>query len=504
MNKKLIIGMTALCLGVAVGGGVGGYFINNAIDGNSLVKEENVEIVEGYKDYILPEDMNYTSYSIYEISDNFAMFSSSTVGMYMLNKQTKEFTFFNSSYVSSFSDTIGDYKYFWLGNNNLFKINGQTGEYDIVALNSGVAFSSLSFIGSNGNKLFMKGSDNSNSSNQYYFLSFDTVKGQSEVFSITNSQYNQITYCVELENAYFLTRLYEVGSSSSTNYHSYLAKKEDLSITEINSYHLYSKTSYLVKDSKMYAVMKNENYMYMCKIDLTTGEISKLGNTTVGTGSYKFMPMKKGFIYGAVYNVNSESYSSNSTLYYISFEDDSITPLSYGDTANVSCRCFVVNGQFLVSPISTSNNRYGSLATFDEESVSLNKIYTALVSSSSSSYCVIYEFNGKYYVSSDGSNYSKMTFKEDGAIEFARVKLKCSITTSTKYELEENKYLFVTSGLHYYDFATDTYKLLRSGDMKIEEMTIEDNLVYLYVNSGVKYEFNLDTLTFKAVAYWEE
>ena len=44
MNKKLIIGMTALCLGVAVGGGVGGYFINNAVGGNSLVPTVSVSV----------------------------------------------------------------------------------------------------------------------------------------------------------------------------------------------------------------------------------------------------------------------------------------------------------------------------------------------------------------------------------------------------------------------------------------------------------------------------
>jgi hypothetical protein len=169
---------------------------------------------------------------------------------------------------------------------------------------------------------------------------------------------------------------------------------------------------------------------------------------------------------------------------------------------------YIIDGKLLICPQTTTSNRYGTIAVFNESTKSLETIFTALVSSSSSSYsyCTIYEFNGKYYVSADGSNFALMTKNKDGEFEFKTINLKCNLT-STKYKLDDDKYLFVDNGIKYYDFATDTYKVLLSGNSSnsysIKDLSVDGDIVTIYVDNNVKYEFNLKSLTFKAVAYWQ-
>lgn len=206
MEKKLIVGLAGLGIGLAVAGGVGGYFIANS---TKEQKEENAVVAqEDFTDYNLPAEFNYVSYTLYDISENFSMFSSSSLGMYLLNKETKEFSFFNSSYISAsgaVSDEVNGFKYLWLNNKNLFKINTKTGDYEIVSLNSGVAFTYLYFIGHDGNRIFIKGNG---SSNDYYFLVFDTEKYESDVYSITWSSYYDVDLAIDLGDYYFLAKSY--------------------------------------------------------------------------------------------------------------------------------------------------------------------------------------------------------------------------------------------------------------------------------------------------------
>ncbi len=156
MSKKLIIDLASLGIGLAVAGGVGGYFVAGALNENKIPTNQNGEITSQVEltDYNLPEEFNYVSYTIYEINDKFAMFSSSSVGSYILNKETKDFIFFNSSSISEHSEIINENMYFWLSNYNLFKFNVITGAYETVSLNSGVAFTNLSFIGYSGDNIF--------------------------------------------------------------------------------------------------------------------------------------------------------------------------------------------------------------------------------------------------------------------------------------------------------------------------------------------------------------
>ena len=99
-----------------------------------------------------------------------------------------------------------------------------------------------------------------------------------------------------------------------------------------------------------------------------------------------------------------------------------------------------------------------------------------------------------------------MTFNDNGEISFKNLTLKTN-PTYTKYQVGEKKYIIEDSGLKYYDFENDIYKSLKSvsssSSCDVVQLDIKDNIATIYASNNVKYEFNLETLTFKAVAYWE-
>jgi len=509
MGKGLIIGLAGLGVGLAVAGGVGGYFIHDSLDKKTPTKtEENNAEVVSYTDYDFPEEFNYTSHTVYEVGEDFAMFSSQSIGMYFLNKKTKEFTFFNSSYVSSASKEVNGQKYFWLNNNNLFKVNTETGESEIVALNSGVAFAGLSFKGYSGDKILMIGysTSGSYSTNQYYFLAYDTIKGTSDVYSITSNQYNYTEVAIDFGSCYYLSRIYNSSSgSSSSTYDSYLLNKTTKEAVTVSSYYLYKSNGYFVKDDKVYAILKKGSSNYLSTINLSTGAVVELESITYNIGT--FYEYEKGLMLCQIREINGTNYGSQYYAYYVSFEDDSVKPLGFDGEEKTYTYAYVVNDKLVFTPYTTTTNRYGKLALFNETTKELETIYTALVSSSSSwSYCSIYEFEGRYYVSSDGGNYALMTVASNGDFTFKRINLKCSVL-SKKYELAENQYILETEGLKYYDFENDVYKNLlsssSSSSVKIEKLDVEGNIATIYVSNNIKYEFNLTTLSFKAIAHWE-
>ena len=504
MGKGLIIGLAGLGIGLAVAGGVGGYFIADAQNkeipkNNEMTTETTVEEEVAFCDYNFPEEFNYVSHSVYDIGENFALFSSSSVGSYLLNKETKDFTFFNSSYVSTYSKEINGSVYFWLANNNLFKFDVKQGNYEVVALNSGVAFSNLSFIGYSGNTLLLKGYSSLSSSSTYHLVAFDTEKGQSQVFDITNTQYNYADVCLDLGETYYLTRIYDISTSSSSVCSSYLFNKESKDCITISDYYLYGKSLYKVKGTKMYAVLRNSTTNFLCSIDTTDGTMTVLQTSFSGNG--KFFDCENGTIYSYQRELGNSGYYSSIYAYYISFEDDSVTKIGYEDESPYCCT-YVINDKLVFSPQTTTTNKYGRLALFNEETKQLETIFTALVSSSNSSSCTIYEFNGKYYVSSDNSNFAVMEVTESGNFIFKKINLKCSLN-ATKYDLGENRYVFASEGIKFYDFDNDIYKSLTSSSISVVDLTVEDNIVIIYASNNVKYEFNLTTLSFKAVAYWQ-
>lgn len=506
MSKKLIIGLASLGIGLAVAGGVGGYFVADALNENKIPTNQNGEITSqvDITDYNLPEEFNYVSYTIYEINDKFAMFSSSSVGSYILNKETKDFIFFNSSSISEHSEIINENMYFWLSNYNLFKFNVNTGAYETVSLNSGVAFTNLSFIGYSGDNIILKGSSNATSSLEYYFAIYNTMSGDCEVVEISNSQYNYTTNCLDLGNYFYFTRIYDLSSGSTSTYSSYLYNKESKQLTTIDSYYLLDEDTFIVKENKMYAAMRNGTSTSLCNVNLTNGQVSVLQSSISTNG--KFSELTKGFVYSYQMTLNNNGYSS-SYAYYTSYEDGSVIKIGYEDDDSIYMLTYNIEGHLLFSPrTDNSSNRYGRIAIFNEETKKLETIYTALVSSSSNSYCMIYEFDGKYFASSDNDNFAKIAFGENGEISFKKLNLKTN-PTYTKYQVGEKKYIIEDSGLKYYDFENDIYKSLKSvsssSSCDVVQLDIKDNIATIYASNNVKYEFNLETLTFKAVAYWE-
>ncbi len=505
MSKGLIIGLASLGIGLAIAGGVGGYFINDAISKKNVqipnITTDDEGTIYELKDYNFPEEFNYVSHTVYDIGDKFALFSSSTIGSYVLNKETKSFKFFNSSNVSSHSEIVNGYKYFWLSNNNLFKFNIETGEYEIVSMNSGVAFSSLTFIGNTETHMFMKGYNSSAvSGTSYYVVDFDTEKGQSEVYSITSSESYNIDSCIDLGDYLWTTKVYANLSSSSTA-SSYIFNKKSKEKHTLESSMLYREGNYIIKDKKLYAQLKRSSTTEICSVDLTSGEISTIQTLTYTGGT--IFQLKKGFLYCYYMNVNSSSYSST-TAYYVSFEDDSATQIQTGSSSSY-CIAYVVNDKILISPSSSSSgSKNGTLATFDEDSKTLTTIFTALVTSSSSYQCNIYRFEDRYYVSADGSNFALMQIEANGEFSFKNINLKVR-PTADSVKLAENKYLYISDGIKYYDFETDMYKsLASSSSLKVKDVQVNGNIAIIYASNHIKYEFNMESLSFKTIAYWEE
>ena len=250
--------------------------------------------------------------------------------------------------------------------------------------------------------------------------------------------------------------------------------------------------------------MRNGSSTSLCTVNLTNGGVTVLQSSVSMSG--KIFELEKGFVYSYQMTLNNSSYSSV-YAYYTSYEDDSVVKIGYEDEDNLYMITYNIEGHLLFSPrTDSSSSRYGRIAILNEETKKLETIYTALVSSSSSSYCMIYEFDGEYFVSSDNDNFAKLIIGENGEISFKKLNLKTN-PVRNKYQISEHKYIIEDDGLKYYDFENDIYKSLKSNGSSsycvVEKLDIKDNIATIYASNNVKYEFNLDTLTFKAVAYWE-
>ena len=83
--------------------------------------------------------------------------------------------------------------------------------------------------------------------------------------------------------------------------------------------------------------------------------------------------------------------------------------------------------------------------------------------------------------------------------------LSISVTIDKGFEIKDNVYIFEgNTGICYYNFENDVFKrLINNTKISINEIQVEDNLVYIYCDDNIKYELNLDTIILKAVAYWE-
>ena len=98
-------------------------------------------------------------------------------------------------------------------------------------------------------------------------------------------------------------------------------------------------------------------------------------------------------------------------------------------------------------------------------------------------------------------NNNSVSTIEDMATEINKVKDEKITVTYSRNNKEKN------TTLNLYKDENDIYKSLKSvsssSSCDVVQLDIKDNIATIYASNNVKYEFNLETLTFKAVAYWE-
>ena len=87
-------------------------------------------------------------------------------------------------------------------------------------------------------------------------------------------------------------------------------------------------------------------------------------------------------------------------------------------------------------------------------------------------------------------------------MEFTEISLVKPIT-SISYAVGDNQYIFSgNEDIFYYDFESDIYKQLVDS-ASVVELSNDGKIVTIYADDGIKYEFNTETLSCKAVAIWE-
>ena len=503
MRKKFIIGMTALGLGAALAGGVGGYFIGEAI---KQPAKDSSAIVEEIKEYDLPEDLANVSYTEYEIGDNYALLSSSAVGAYLLDKINNKTTFVISSYVSDYSQEVGGKVYFWMNNGTAFSIDTTTGEKININFETDAEIETVKFLNSNEtNNLFLiETIRKNNSSLSYYLVVYGIESGANQKFLITNTILNLDT-CVEFGDYYFLT-----SDNVRTTVNPIIINKSTQNVSTLSYYTLYnpldSRGYYFDEGTnKLYGLFKTSNsssyYVGVVKLDEATG--SKLGSTSITDSilesSNTHLNIKK-FTDGLLFNIVCSSYQTNVT--YVSSEDIA-TELKYNNVSQFYT--YDVLGHVVYSTQASSSNYYAQLLEFNDETKQLEAIYTEPEGSTQQHRCTIYSFNEKFYVQS-GYNpayrYAQITVTEDNKLEFTAISLVKPIT-SISYAVGDNQYIFSgNEDIFYYDFESDIYKQLVDS-ASVVELSNDGKIVTIYVDDGIKYEFNTETLSCKAVAIWE-
>lgn len=498
MRKGLIIGMTALCVGSAVAGGVGGYFINKATTKTNNPQQSITE----YSEYDVPDVFSYSSPSVYSIGDNFALFSSSSAGTYLLNKETNKFEYFSSGYIQSVSDKINGDVYVWLSTSRLFKFNIKDGTSNAVSLNSGVSFNSLAFISSNMNgKLGFLGYGNS----KYYFCVYDIENQATVKYGFSSLSYSSsYNFVLETNNYYCIGIDYVTGHSSSYDAPLYIFDKNMETFSTISKTNFYGLENILVKDDVLYGLFTiGSSYGKICSIDLTTSTMTVFTNSTntnyFYSSSWEIQEYENGFILGSTIS------GSNYDILLCKFEDNSVTSLGKGST-------YTLNGQTLYGFV---QDGYGCVGTFNEETETFDVLYKSFISASSSSaYCSFDVVqNQLYFKFYDGNSiyyYTKILNAEDGSLEFTNLSITgyLPIYDDCYYSLGDNKYI-VHSGkntsvsTYYYDFDTDTYKQLFYSTSSFKEIKEENGKLYIYTTDGCKYEFNQSELSVKLVKIYE-
>ncbi len=507
LKTGLAIGGVSLAV-LALAGGLSAFFIGNNKNDNKtpIGTGSTVTNKVDFAEYNLPDDFNFASFSVYNISDKFTIFTSSNIGTYILNEETKNFEYVSSSYIPSYSDdidldVINNCKYFWFADYSLNRINIETGKFEKIDLNLTHNPTNLEILGSQGSLMYFKHYASGISNYTFAVLNTENNVVVSE-FSLDNStQYNYVDRVFDLGDYYLCC-----PATGTSIYGSLLINKSSSTVISVTNATLFSK-NYVVKDNSLYGVFKVSSSAYAFgKIDLSTGVFTNISSYNSANAEIKELEhgllIFKSYPVSNLFNI-SNSYSYSQSLYY-DFDDETTTSVKYGSA--VSFLTYYVNDVVFYSISSSDNNNRSALAIFNEDTLSLDIVYSSLSSSSSSNSVIVTELKGKYYVydrTSGTSSISEIEFLDDDTYKFN--KLSISGTIDKGFEVKDKIFLFESNrGVCYYNLETDVYKrLLENSEVSINEIQVEDNLVYIYCDNNIKYELNLDTITFKAVAYWE-
>ena len=506
LKTGLVIGGVSLAV-LALAGGLSAFFIGNNKNDNKTPIGIGSTVTDkaDFAEYELPGDLNFGSFNVYNISDKFTMFTSSNVGTYILNEETKDFEYVSSSYLSSYSDeieleAINGFRYFLFADYSFIRINIETGKFEKIDLNLTYNPTNFKILGFQNNLLYFKYYTTGISNYTFSILNTENNIVELEIKLSDSTQYNYLNQVIDIGDYYL-----GCSATGSSNYGSLLINKSSSVIISVANASLYS-DNYVVKNNYLYGVFKNSSSgSVFGKIDLSTGIFTNISSYSYANAEIKELEhgllIFKSYSVSNLFNMNS-AYSTSRSLYY-NFEDETTTELEYG--GGDTFLTYYINDVVFYSISSSYNNNRSAIAVFNEDTLDLDIVYTSPASGSSGS-AFITELKGKYYVydKTSGTSYiSEIEFLTDNAYKFNL--LSISVTIDKGFEIKDNVYIFEgNTGICYYNFENDVFKrLINNTKISINEIQVEDNLVYIYCDDNIKYELNLDTIILKAVAYWE-
>lgn len=498
LKTGLAIGGISLAV-LALAGGLTTFLVsknkNVEIDNKPGVSQE-----VDYTEYNLPDEFNYVSVNRVELNDNFSLFYSSSVGTYLLNENTKEFKFLNSNYVSSYY-VNGDKAYIVFNNNKIHELDLIS--VDFISLDSVMSamtrdFNSLTFLGVIDDNMIFKGSYTAQSG------SSGVTKYVLEIFNMTASSINEI----ELENAtmssnikyvfdvgdyYWFTYVYDNSSSSSRD--SYFVNKETFELNTIEGYYAYSSNgNFVVKDNYLYAYLRKSTSRILGKVDLSSFAVTELLTSSVPSS---MIDVGSGILFGNEVKVNNTSYSTGYCK-YLSYTDSTLT--SIGDITDSSGYFVRVNGRIFVM-----SSNHDNVYVYNEQGSTFDTLIT-FNHYSGSNLKTIVDFNGTYFIGNTNAGFFKLIFGDDGSISTQKSEFNFDGGYNS-VNIKDNKYLFIDKNyayVSYYDVDLDMeVEICNSSSYGVSSYEITDNYVYIYCDNHLKYEFDLNKLITKTVAYWE-
>lgn len=487
MNKGFIIGMTGLALGSAILGGVGGYFIKKATNKDTVPVSSDVVLEEKYNYYTLPSDFNFVGFDRYALDENVDLFSSSSLSAtYFVNKKTKEFNFLCSGSSVKFVK-VSENKFLihttkaplFVFDTENFKINNID-----LGINNG---SSFAFLDSCDDYVWFSFSD---IMANVYLFKFDLGDFSYEKYTLTSSCSGRRFVVLEKDDNILL-----LSRGDSGTYSSFVINKSSDELTILSNFYFFNTPVYFMKDSKVYCLVKYSSSYSIVIFDFEDLSVTKLPTDySFSNTDYKAFLTENGAFLLA-------SYGSSYRSCYISFSDNSVITIGF------YCHLVANDKLYFSNCISDENNssyQKPILYSFNEDTKSLDNVFSGYSVTNSSVFDIL-EFNNSnylHYKSSQTHYYFEFTIDKEGKKQFKSLSMNGEILKDESYKLDDNSYLFYSSGLHYYDFKSDTYIFLK--DIEVCSLERNDNIVTICSSDNYIYEFNVDTLSCSCVGYFEE